>query len=190
MLAVDGNMTVYDPQLVMLSQLVSNVKHSHVFMKVIRVLRGLNAELVKLYTSLRSIRASWTLCWVVLTAVKCYPATSISHHGLTTRHPTSMFESVSADYFHISGKTHLVYVDHLSGWPCIVSCPGTALADHLVCQLWHIYRITGVPNVLGTDRKPRFSSSTLCRFLEHWEVHCKISPIYAKANGHAEVAVK
>ncbi|XP_076044722.1 uncharacterized protein LOC143027334 [Oratosquilla oratoria] len=36
--------------------------------------------------------------------------------------PTWPFESVSADFFHVAGKSFLVIADRLSGWPVIVSC--------------------------------------------------------------------
>ena len=45
--------------------------------------------------------------------------------------PSRVFEMVSADYFHVAGRTYLVYVDRLSGWPYISVCPRTASADHL-----------------------------------------------------------
>ena len=46
--------------------------------------------------------------------------------------PSRVFESVSADYFHVVGRTYLVYVDRMSGWPYVSACPRPASADHLV----------------------------------------------------------
>lgn len=67
----------------------------------------------------------------------------------------------------------------------------TASADHLVRELRHIFGMTGVPVILRTDGGPQFSSSTRRKFLERWEVrHEMSSPTYARANGHAEKAVK
>ena len=40
--------------------------------------------------------------------------------------PSRVFESVSADCFHVAGRTYLVYADRLSGWPYITICPRTA----------------------------------------------------------------
>ncbi|XP_064122505.1 uncharacterized protein K02A2.6-like [Macrobrachium nipponense] len=37
-------------------------------------------------------------------------------------HPFRPFESVSADFFHVAGKSFLVIADRLSGWPVVVPC--------------------------------------------------------------------
>ncbi|XP_043228769.1 uncharacterized protein K02A2.6-like [Amphibalanus amphitrite] len=105
--------------------------------------------------------------------------------------PSRVFESVSADYFYVAGRTYLVYVDRLSGWPYVTVCPRTASADHLVKQLRRLFSQTGVPTVLRTDGGPQFASSTLRRFLDRWGVrHEMSSPRYPRSNGHAEAAVK
>ncbi|XP_068214008.1 uncharacterized protein [Palaemon carinicauda] len=105
--------------------------------------------------------------------------------------PSRVFESVSADYFHISGKTFLVYVDRLSGWPYVSSCNGSASAAQLISLLRPIFSDTGVPVVLKTDGGPQFASSTLRHFLARWGVEHRVtSPYNPKANGHAEATVK
>lgn len=106
--------------------------------------------------------------------------------------PSRVFESVSADYFHVAGKTYLVYVDRKSGWPHVVSCPrNAASAHHLTCVLRSVFADTGVPVLLRTDGGPQFTSSTVRRFLQQWGVrHEMSSPGYPRSNGHAESAVK
>ena len=105
--------------------------------------------------------------------------------------PSRVFESVSADYFHVAGRTYLVYADRLSGWPYVTICPRTASADHLTRELRALFAQTGVPTVLRTDGGPQFTSGTLRRFLSRWEVRHEISsPRYPRSNGHAEAAVK
>ncbi|XP_043245128.1 uncharacterized protein LOC122393295 [Amphibalanus amphitrite] len=105
--------------------------------------------------------------------------------------PSRVFESVSADYFHVAGRTYLVYADRLSGWPYIFTCPRTASAEHLTRELRALFAQTGVPTVLRTDGGPQFTSETLRRFLIRWEVrHVISSPHYPRSNGHAEAAVK
>ncbi|KAG0722709.1 hypothetical protein GWK47_043999 [Chionoecetes opilio] len=42
---------------------------------------------------------------------------------LSDDHPTRPFESVSADFFVVAGKS-LVVVDRLKGWPVVVPCKG------------------------------------------------------------------
>ncbi|XP_064116685.1 uncharacterized protein K02A2.6-like [Macrobrachium nipponense] len=98
--------------------------------------------------------------------------------------PSRVFESASADYFHISGKTFLVYVDRLSEWPHVSSCNGSTSAAQLVSLLRPIFSDTGVPVVLKTDGGPQFASSTLRRFLARWGVEHRVtSPYNPKENG-------
>ena len=105
--------------------------------------------------------------------------------------PSRVFESVSADYFHVAGQTYLVYADRLSGWPYITICPRTASAEHLTRELRLLFGQTGVPVVIRTDGGPQFTSGTLRRFLSRWEVRHELSsPRYPRSNGHAEAAVK
>ena len=105
--------------------------------------------------------------------------------------PSRVFESLSADYFHVAGRTFLVYVDRLSGWPYVTVCPQTASTDHLVKQLRQLFSQTGVPVTLRTDGGPQFVSSTVRRFLDRWGVcHELSSPRDPRSNGHAEAAVK
>ncbi|XP_064106762.1 uncharacterized protein K02A2.6-like [Macrobrachium nipponense] len=105
--------------------------------------------------------------------------------------PSRVFESVSADYFHISGKTFLVYIDRLSGWPYVSSCNGSPSAAQLVSLLRPIFSDTGMPVVLKTDGGPQFASSTLQHFLARLGMEHRVtSPYNPKANGHAEATVK
>lgn len=105
--------------------------------------------------------------------------------------PSRVFESVSADYFHLAGRTFLVYVDRLSGWPYVCSCSRPASAAQLVCFLRSVFADTGVPVAIRTDGGPQFTSSTLRRFLARWGVEHRVtSPYNPRANGHAESAVK
>ncbi|KAK3855471.1 hypothetical protein Pcinc_038132 [Petrolisthes cinctipes] len=105
--------------------------------------------------------------------------------------PERVFESVSADYFHVAGRTYLVYIDRLSGWPHVTACPCHASADHLIRVLRSVFADTGVPVILRTDGGPQFTSSSVRRFLARWGVEHRVSsPHNPRANGHAEAAVK
>ncbi|KAK3851886.1 hypothetical protein Pcinc_041496 [Petrolisthes cinctipes] len=105
--------------------------------------------------------------------------------------PERVFESVSADYFHVAGRTYLVYIDRLSGWPRVTVCPRHASADRLIRVLRSVFADTGVPVILRTDGGPQFTSSSVRRFLARWGVEHRVSsPHNLRANGHAEAAVK
>ena len=148
-------------------------------------------------------RARQTVYWpgidrdienMVSSCVKCRPLLPRQQNEplwQDDERPRRVFESVSADYFHVAGRTFLVYVDRLSGWPNVSSCPGSASASQLVSLLRPIFSATGVPVRLRTDGGPQFTSSTLRRFLTKWGVEHRItSPHNPRANGHAEAAVK
>ncbi|XP_064098156.1 uncharacterized protein K02A2.6-like [Macrobrachium nipponense] len=51
-------------------------------------------------------------------------------------HPSRPFESVSADFFQVAGKSFLVVADRLSGWPVVVPCK----------ERWGVHHITSSPH--------------------------------------------
>ncbi|XP_076060199.1 uncharacterized protein LOC143036563, partial [Oratosquilla oratoria] len=105
--------------------------------------------------------------------------------------PTRPFESVSADFFHVAGKSFLVIADRLSGWPVIVPCGQDTTATRVIRKFCCYFREVGVPLRLRTDGGPPFTSAEFNRFTERWGVHHSVtSPHYPQSNGHAEAAVK
>ena len=105
--------------------------------------------------------------------------------------PTRVFESVSTDFFQHAGRTYLVYVDRLSGWPTVVHCDGDATARTLVRHLREIFASTGVPCLLRSDGGPQYTAHHTKEFLRRWGVtHRPSTPYYPQSNGHAEAAVK
>ncbi|XP_064085391.1 uncharacterized protein K02A2.6-like [Macrobrachium nipponense] len=106
-------------------------------------------------------------------------------------HPSWPFESVSADFFHVAGKSFLVIADRLSGWPVVVPCGRDTTAARVTRMFCVFFREVGVPLRLRTDGGPPFSSHDFKQFADRWGVHHIItSPHYPQANGHAEAAVK
>ncbi|XP_064083925.1 uncharacterized protein K02A2.6-like [Macrobrachium nipponense] len=104
-------------------------------------------------------------------------------------HPSRPFESVSADFFHVAGKSFLVIADRLSGWPVVVPCGRDITAARVTRMFCVFFREVGVPLCLRTG--PPFSSHDFKQFADRWGVHHIItSPHYPQANGHAEAAVK
>ena len=148
-------------------------------------------------------RARQTVYWpdieldienIVTTCPACRPLLPRQANEPLLQHdeqPSRVFDLVSVHYFHLAGRTFLVYVDRKSGWPCVSPCPRSANAHHLTCELKNFFVATGIPRVLMSDGGPQFASSTLRRFLAQRVVEHKItSPYNARANGHAEAAVK
>ena len=110
---------------------------------------------------------------------------------MTDPPPSRVFESVSTDFFHHAGRTYLVYVDRLSGWPTVIHCDGEATARTLVRHLREIFAATGVPCLLRSDGGPQYTAHHTRDFLRRWGVtHQMSTPHYPQSNGHAEAAVK
>ena len=106
-------------------------------------------------------------------------------------HPTRPFESVSADFFQVAGKSFLVIADRLSGWPVVVPCGRDTTSARVARMFCCYFREVGVPLRLRTDGGPPFSSHEFKSFTDRWGVnHIISSPHYPQSNGHAEAAVK
>ena len=106
-------------------------------------------------------------------------------------HPDRPFESVSADFFAVAGKSFLVITDRLSGWPVVIPCYNNTTASNTIRMFCRYFREVGVPLRLRTDGGPQFTSHDFQEFLQRWGVHHRISsPHYPQSNGHAEAAVK
>ncbi|XP_064103387.1 uncharacterized protein LOC135213340 [Macrobrachium nipponense] len=96
-----------------------------------------------------------------------------------------------ADFFSVAGKSFLVYVDRLSGWPVVVKFGTNTTAEVTTRHFSHIFRDFGVPVRLMTDGGPQFTNSEFKNFLGRWGVqHVMSTPHYLQSNGHAEAAVK
>ena len=105
--------------------------------------------------------------------------------------PSRVFQAVSADYFTWAGRTYLVYVDRLSGWPFVYQVRGEASARALTWSLRKLFAATGVPQTLRTDGGGQFTARLFREFLKRWGVEHQVStPYYPQSNGHAEAAVK
>ena len=105
--------------------------------------------------------------------------------------PARVFQAVSADYFSWAGRTYLVYVDRLSGWPFVFHCSGGTSAKDLVSSLRIAFAATGAPKTLRTDGGPQFAARHTRDFLRRWGVTHQIpTPYFPQSNGHAEAAVK
>ncbi|XP_065190896.1 uncharacterized protein K02A2.6-like [Sycon ciliatum] len=110
---------------------------------------------------------------------------------ISDRKPTLPFESVSADLFSCQGCEYLVFVDRLTGWPCIAKLGHSATSADVIRHFRRWFPDVGVPQVISTDGGPQFASHRFAEFCERWGIrHIKSSPHYPQSNGHAEAAVK
>ena len=189
MLAVDDGLVVYGARLV----IPASLRHD-VLIRLHDAHQGVERTKRRARLSVYWPGIDRDICNVVSSCQSCRQlAASHANEPLWVEDdlPTRVFESVSADYFHVAGRTFLVYVDRLSGWPYVTVYPQTASANRLVKQLRQLFSQTGVPVTLRTDGGPQFGSSTVRRFLDRWGVcHELSSPRYPRSNGHAEAAVK
>ena len=106
--------------------------------------------------------------------------------------PSRVFEDVSADFFHYTGRDYLVYVDRLSGWPVIFHFPkGKTTSRHTIQACRRAFVELGVPVRFRSDGGPQFTSREFSQFLKRGGVCAALStPHYPQSNGHAEAAVK
>ncbi|XP_064100673.1 uncharacterized protein LOC135211285 [Macrobrachium nipponense] len=105
--------------------------------------------------------------------------------------PTRPFESVSADFFVVAGKSFLVVVDRLSGWPVVAPCQGDTTASNTIRIFCRYFREVGVPLRLRNRWRPPNHQRRVQGFMKRWGVrHMVTSPHYPQSNGHAEAAVK
>ncbi|XP_045121980.1 uncharacterized protein K02A2.6-like [Portunus trituberculatus] len=106
-------------------------------------------------------------------------------------HPNRPFESVSADFFSVAGKSFLVIVDRLSGWPVVIPCGHDITTPHTIRMFCRFFREVGVPLRLHIDGGHQFTSLDFQKFMERWGMyHIMSSPHHPQSNGHAEAAVK
>ena len=105
--------------------------------------------------------------------------------------PERVFQHVSSDYFQYGGKSYLIYVDRLSGYPMVKVFDHEASSRNLITTLRHFFSLTGAPEVIRCDNGPQYIAKKFRDFLLKWNVKIKPStPRYPQSNGHAEVTVK
>lgn len=105
--------------------------------------------------------------------------------------PTRPYESISADYFQVAGKSFLVIVDRLSGWPDVYPCGSNTTTAATIDHFSKYFSDHGAPVRLRTDGGPQFAAKAFSDFLLRWKVqHVITSPHHPQSNGHAEAAVK
>ncbi|KAL0151936.1 hypothetical protein M9458_052743, partial [Cirrhinus mrigala] len=94
--------------------------------------------------------------------------------------PTSPWEKVGMDLFHLKGSNYLVVIDYYSNYPelsskCVITHAKSIFARH------------GIPQTVVSDNGPCFSSKECQDFSVQYDFkHVTSSPEYAQSNGKAE----
>ena len=187
-LAVDDDLIVYGPRLViphsLRSEVLRTLHDSHQGINRTKMRARQTVYWPNIDNDVTNVVTSCHLCRTMLPSQPKEPM-------MTDPLPSRVFERVSADYFHHAGKTYLVYVDRLSNWPIVKECRGEATSRQLVGLLRETFAATGVPTVLRADGGPQFTARRTRDFLKRWGVSLVLSsPHYPQSNGHAEAGVK
>ena len=87
-------------------------------------------------------------------SVPATPAVSVVRHSRQNRHSTTMLRSCrlsSADLFQCQGQHFIVYVDRLTGWPCVARLGHSTTSHAVIIALRRWSPDIDVPAVLMTD---------------------------------------
>ena len=104
--------------------------------------------------------------------------------------PTYPFQSICADFFHISPNNYLAVVDRYSNWLSIFQLPRDN-SDEVVNVLRNYISIFGIPCTLTSDGASVFTSKTMEDFCDRWGMVHRVATAYnPRANKRAEVGVK
>ena len=105
-------------------------------------------------------------------------------------HPTYPFQSICADFFHISPNNYLAIVDRYSNWLSIFQLP-TDNSEEIVNVLRNYIAIFGIPCTLTSDGASVFTSKLMEGFCDRWGIVHRVATAYhPRANKRAEVGVK
>ena len=108
--------------------------------------------------------------------------------------PSTPFEAIACDYFHLIGHYYFVAADRLSGWLEVQQIKvGTNEAGALgLCKALRRIMVTfGVPIEISSDGGPEFSAGETKSFFKKWGIRHRLSSAsFPSSNGRAELAVK
>ena len=108
--------------------------------------------------------------------------------------PSTPFEAIACDYFHLNGHYYFVAADTLSGWlefQQIKVGTNEAGAKGLCKALRRLMVTFGVPTEISSDGGPEFTAQETKVFFERWGIRHRLSSVsFPSSNGRAELAVK
>ena len=188
-LPVDGNLILFGARILIPQvhrrQVLTTLHDSHRGIEATKRRARQTVWWPNINNDIANVVRSCAACQVLL------PSQQQEPYLISTDTPSRPFESVSADFFSIAGKSYLVYADRYSGWPAVGHCGNDTTTSKTIRLFRTFFRDLGVPIRLRTDGGPQFTSHDFADFLKRWGViHDISSPHYPQSNGHAESAVK
>lgn len=104
--------------------------------------------------------------------------------------PSSPWEQVAIDLFHLDGQDFLLVVDYRSRYPEVISLRSTS-ADAVILATKSIFARHGIPDTVISDNGPQFASTAFENFAEVYGFrHITSSPRYPQSNGEVERMVR
>merc|ERR1712020_608356 len=97
--------------------------------------------------------------------------------------PSYPFQEVASDLFQHGKGHYLIYVDRLSGWPCVERLNSTTSAA-VIKKLTQHFVDWNIPMKLRSDGGPQYTSRETQSFLKEWDVEHQVSsPKFPQSNG-------
>jgi transposase InsO family protein len=104
--------------------------------------------------------------------------------------PNRAWKTVSSDIFMLNGQDYVIMVDHYRDF-FEYELLRKATTEGVVKFMKRNFARYGVPDKVISDNGPQYASYEFRNFAKDWEFeHMTSSPLYPKANGKAESAVK
>ena len=104
--------------------------------------------------------------------------------------PTYPFQSICADFFHVSPNNYLDVVDRYSQWLSIFQLPKDD-SEEIVKVLRNYIATFGIPCTLTSDGASVFTSKSMESFCDRWGIIHRVATAYnPQANKRAEVGCK
>uniref|UniRef100_A0A1A8FRD6 Integrase catalytic domain-containing protein n=1 Tax=Nothobranchius korthausae TaxID=1143690 RepID=A0A1A8FRD6_9TELE len=103
--------------------------------------------------------------------------------------PTTPWEKVGTDLFHLHGKDYLLIIDYYSNFPEIALLTSTT-AGNVITHVKSVFARHGIPETVVSDNGPCYICKEWQNFdREYGFHHVTSSPQHPQANGKAEKGV-
>ena len=137
-----------------------------------------------------NLRADMINYRAMCTTCTRYAPSNPAMPSVEPEYPTYPFQSICADFFHISPCNYLAIVDRYSNWLSVFKLPKDD-STSVIKVLREYIGIFGIPCSLTTDGATVFTSKQMEGFCSRWGIIHRVSTAYnAQANKRSEVGVK